>query len=587
MVVEVSPEKEVKDKIEKGGMIIHAAKTGKNGCRSPVNESKQGGKWRRSLRNKRVPLRDITGSRIVSRFGEKRKMQDDKQELNLMEEDFEEGSKHKLVKKGRKYCPTGRGIGGQPHNASINTMKVAVWNCRGAGSPLTIPQLKELVGIYASTEDRVRKHEWKTIEQKKREWGEKWAVKGDFNDICSNGEKWGGRERFDDSFSDFNNFISGNELVDIGFVGIPWTWSNTWDGEGEVKERLDRCLGSVGWMQLYENVTCEHIEKEASDHYLLMVDTNPQQRRGKRRFFFDQRWAKDKASDMVIKTAWGREQHGSRMFKVVGRIKECRLALIDWNKTAKGNAKAKIQEIKKQLKATKAADEWCNKGVITTLKLQLSKAYKDEELYWSQKSRSRWLKKGDKNTAYFHQSVMAKRKPNRISILQKTDGEWCRSDQEIEDELCTHYKELFTSNNPTEFDEVLQGIPRTNSNLMNAQLIKPVDELEIKQAIFSMFPNKAPGVDGMSPCFFQTYWSIIKDDIVNAITSFFHTGNLLKSINETIIFLIPKVDNPVMLTNFRPISLSNVLYKTISKLLANRLKKVLKHCISPSQSAFV
>ncbi|XP_071912221.1 uncharacterized protein [Coffea arabica] len=243
-----------------------------------------------------------------------------------------------------------------------------------------------LVGIYASTEDRVRKHQWKTIEEKKREWGEKWAVMGDFNYICSNGEKWGGRERSEGSFRDFNNFISGNELVDIGFVGVSWTWSNTWDGEGEVKERLDRCLGSVGWMQLHENVTCEHIEKEASDHCLLMVDTNPQQRRGKRR-------------------------------------------------TAKGNAKAKIQGIKEQLKATREAGERCNKGVITTLKLQLSKAYKDEELYWSQKSRSRWLREGDKNTTYFHQSVMAKRKRNRISILQKTDGEWCRSDQKIEEEL--------------------------------------------------------------------------------------------------------------------------------------------------------
>ena len=126
---------------------------------------------------------------------------------------------------------------------------------------------------------------------------------GDFNDICSNGEKWGGRERSEGSFRDFNSFMSGNELVDIGYVGIPWTWSNTWEGEGVVKERLDRCLGSVGWVQLYEKVTCEHIEQEASDHCLLMVDTNPQQRRVKRRFFFDQRWAKDKASEAVIKQA--------------------------------------------------------------------------------------------------------------------------------------------------------------------------------------------------------------------------------------------------------------------------------------------
>ncbi|XP_071923058.1 uncharacterized protein [Coffea arabica] len=102
-----------------------------------------------------------------------------------------------------------------------------------------------------------------------------------------------------------------------------------------------------------------------------------------------------------------------------------------------------------------------------------------------------------------------------------------------------------------------------------------------------MFPNKAPGVDGMPPLFFQTYWHIIKNDIVHAVTSFFHSGNILSAINETIISLIPKVDNPVVISNYRPISLCTVLYKTISKILANRLKKVLGHCINPSQSAFV
>ena len=58
---------------------------------------------------------------------------------------------------------------------------------------------------------------------------------------------------------------------------------------GEIKERLDRCLGSVGWVQLVEHVTVEHIVLEASDHCLLLMDNNPKQRRVKRRFFFDQR----------------------------------------------------------------------------------------------------------------------------------------------------------------------------------------------------------------------------------------------------------------------------------------------------------
>ena len=76
-------------------------------------------------------------------------------------------------------------------------------------------------------------------------------------------------------------------------MGVPWTWSNTWEREGEIRERLDRCLGSVCWVQKFEKATCEHVEMEAFDHCLLILNTNPQKRKVKRRFYFDQRWAKD------------------------------------------------------------------------------------------------------------------------------------------------------------------------------------------------------------------------------------------------------------------------------------------------------
>ena len=122
---------------------------------------------------------------------------------------------------------------------------------------------------------------------------------------------------------------------------------------------------------------------------------------------------------------------------------------------------------------------------------------------------------------------------------------------------------------------------------MKRRLIRPISEVEINEAVFSMHPNKAPGPDGMPPFFFQKYWTIIKNDVINAILSFFHSDKMLKAFNETLISLIPKVEHPVFVSQFRPISLCNVAYKIITKILVNRLKPILGQCISQNQSAFV
>ena len=95
-----------------------------------------------------------------------------------------------------------------------------------------------------------------------------------------------------------------------------------------------------------------------------------------------------------------------------------------------------------------------------------------------------------------------------------------------------------------------------------------------------MAPLKAPGSDGMPHLFFQTFWSDIGLDVSEAVLSCLNSGTILKSINHTFLTLIPKVKNPEIVAQFRPISLCNVIYKILSKVIVNRLKPFLNSIIS-------
>ncbi|KAL0295535.1 UNVERIFIED_CONTAM: putative ribonuclease H protein [Sesamum calycinum] len=119
------------------------------------------------------------------------------------------------------------------------------------------------------------------------------------------------------------------------------------------------------------------------------------------------------------------------------------------------------------------------------------------------------------------------------------------------------------------------------------ELVQSVTREEIKDAFFDIAEDKAPGPDGFSSGFYKAAWPVIGEEVVKAILEFFTTGRLLKQVNTTILALIPKVRLPSLVSDFRPISCCNVLYKVITKIIVQRLRSVLDKMISPSQNAFV
>ena len=150
-----------------------------------------------------------------------------------------------------------------------------------------------------------------------------------------------------------------------------------------------------------------------------------------------------------------------------------------------------------------------------------------------------------------------------------------------------YFEDLFQTTTPTGFDGFLDEITSSITPQMNQRLLRLATEEEVRLTLFMMHPEKASGPDGMTALFFQHSWHIIKKDLLEMVNSFLASGNLDTRLNTTNICLIPKKERPTRMTELRPISLCNVGYKIISKVLCQRLKVCLPSLISETQSAFV
>jgi hypothetical protein len=450
-------------------------------------------------------------------------------------------------------------------------------------------------GFYGNPDTSKRHDSWTLLRRLKRYDDMPWLVVGDFNELLDASEKTGRLARPWYQMENFRQALSDCELKDMGYCGNKFTWWNGRHGTDCVYERLDRGVCSAKWFSLFPQAQIRHVSFSNSDHEALMVDLSSGQTRGQyhpQRFRFETIWMQAEGCEEVVRRAWQQPQSGYLLYQVSQRIKTCRMALQRWSRTINRPTKNRVAQART---AYADSEKGCqenrdNREAYTRrnqARRDLNEVLAQEEKYWQQRSPVSWLRDGDRNTRFFHASASQRKKKNTILGLRDANGHLATIRNTMSPIVEAYFHNIFRTSNPSAIAQVVHSVSKTVTQRMNDVLLAPFTSEEIRSALFQMHPTKAPGPDGMNAMFYQKFWHIVGDDVTNAVLEFLHSGKMLKSVNFTHITLIPKIPSPELMTQFRPISLCNVLYKIISKVLANRLKTVLDHIISDNQSAFV
>ena len=322
----------------------------------------------------------------------------------------------------------------------------------------------------------------------------------------------------------------------------------------------------------------------SSDHIPLLINLSGLEAPPRKKvFWFEEMWLSDTRCGEIMEAIWRNGEEGD----ILKKIEKCSKDLEWWEKNVFGNVKRGLEENKRMLAKVEAKTmRRGDNARLRELKAEIHVLMDKETQIWSQRSRVLWLKNGDSNSKFFHNKANQRFRKNYVLGIEDKMGIWQEQPEAIGDTIVEYFEELFTTRNSAIKESSLSFIPRLVTYEINEQLMGEFMEWEIQEALDQMAPLKAPGPDGMPPLFYQHFWGIMKSEVTSTILNWLNAGKLPYPINHTFVTLIPKVKNPVLLSQYRPISLCNVLYKIFSKVPANRLKKFMLELITEHQSAF-
>jgi hypothetical protein len=203
--------------------------------------------------------------------------------------------------------------------------------------------------IYGSPYASNKLHLWENITKIGTNYTRPWLCIGDFNMILNQIEKMDGLPNACSSQDFFRTFLNLFGMVDLGFFGNPFTWSNHREGISLIKQRLDRGIASTQWIYLFPFFSILHLPALSSDHNLIILDIATPNLHLPRPFRFEEFWTKHPDCRSTILAAWDSYITGSPAYILSRKLKSTKAALKIWNNLSFGNIQHKINSLSNQI----------------------------------------------------------------------------------------------------------------------------------------------------------------------------------------------------------------------------------------------
>jgi hypothetical protein len=336
-----------------------------------------------------------------------------------------------------------------------------------------------------------------------------WLCIGDFNEVLSAEEHFGGNQRDNWQIAQFQDVVADCGFSDLGFSGLPYTWDNRQEADRNVMVRLDWALGDPKFIECFGGTNVVHVPTVFSNHSALLVEVKEDAHRGSRQrkvrpFHYENMWQRHEAYTDFVNQSWDCCSDSVGLDGLAKKLASLQGAFRSWDMDVFGSIRGNLKKLREDL--AKERSHTMYRGPTEReqrLMQELAELTAREGEMERQRSHMDWLKSGDKNTGFFQAKAKIRGRTNRIRALRTADGSLATYQGVMEQMASDFYMNLFTAQEHLQPDLIYQYTPRKISAHMGEMLEEPFTAEEVKAALFQMKPNKTPGEDGFTAGFFS------------------------------------------------------------------------------------